>query len=95
MSVLRKCQIAEWKPKALKFAKSLKGRDNTPAEAEFLSKHPDHWDFFYVFGSDETRQGYINATIKQIESCDDIPNQIICELRLKWSAERLKGIPQK
>ena len=91
--ILHRCQIPEWKERALKYARSLKGRENTEVEQEFLDTHPDRWDFFYVFGADETRQGYINYTIQLIEKCDNLADQIICELRLYWSSERLKGIP--
>lgn len=91
--ILHRCQIPAWKERAINYAHTLKGRENTRVEQEFMDTHPDPWDFFYVFGADETRQGYINATVRIIEKCDDIPDQIICELRLKWSSERLKGIP--
>lgn len=90
--ILHRCQIPEWKEKALKYAYSLKGRENTKREDEFLATHPDRWDFFYVFGADETRQGYINYTIQLIEKCSDLADQVICGLRLKWSAEKLKGL---
>jgi hypothetical protein len=90
--ILHRCQIPEWKERALKYAHSLKGRENTEVEQEFLDTHPDRWDFFYVFGIDETRQGYINYTIQLIEECENLADQIICELRLDWSSEKLKGL---
>jgi len=91
--ILHRCQIPEWKERALNYAYTLKGRENTEIEQEFLDTHPDPWDFFYVFGADEERQGYINATIRQIQKCNNLGDQIICQLRLKWSSERIKGIP--
>jgi hypothetical protein len=91
--ILHRCQIPEWKERAINYAHTLKGRENTEEEQKYLDTHPDPWDFLFVFGTDETRQGYINATIRLIEECDNLGDQIICELRLDWSSERLKGIP--
>jgi hypothetical protein len=93
--ILHKCQIPEWKIRALNYARSLKGREDTKTEIEFRATHPDPWDFFYVFGADETRQRYINYTIQLIGECDNIPDQVICELRLKWSTERLKDLTKQ
>jgi hypothetical protein len=90
--ILHRCQIPAWKERALNYAHTLKGRENTDEEQNFIEAYPDPWDFFYVFGSDETRQGYINATIRQIQKCDNLGDQIVCQLRLKWTSERLKGI---
>jgi hypothetical protein len=87
--ILHKCQIPEWKIRALKFAHNLKGREDTRVEKEFRAKHPDPWDFVRVFDIDESRQRYINYTIQLIEKCDNLGDQIICELRLEWSAKKL------
>lgn len=83
--------IDQWRPKALKFAKSLRGRERTPTEKKFRENHPDYWDYFRVFGIQEETQAYIDETIRQIENLepDNYADQLVVELRLGWSAEKL------
>jgi len=85
-----KYKIDSWRPRALAYAKSLKGRERTETEKKFAREHPDPWDYFYVFGSQEDTQVHIDKTIRLIEECDHLGKMVICELRLKWSTEELK-----
>lgn len=81
---------SQWRDRALRFARSLHGREYTPTEQGVYERQgPD--GLFRTFGLQPETQGYIDTTIHFIECMDmeDYGMQLVYEVRLKWSAEEL------
>lgn len=87
-----------WKERALRFARSLSGRDRTAVEKKFAEEHPDRWDYFYVFGMQEETQHYVEETIRQIGELSDtgenLTDFLVPAIRLEWSAIAILRTPE-
>lgn len=82
----------EYVQEMLEFAKSLKGRELTPVEEKIWQEgieSKDDWHYFMVFGIQADTQKYINKTIRLLEECEDIGDEVICENRLEFTVEEM------
>lgn len=90
-------QDSLWIPRAIKFAKSLEGRELTAVEQRVLDEATDPWDYFMVFGIQPETQQYLNKTIQLLEKADpnDIADTLTLKIRLDWSVRDILGILHK
>ena len=94
----------QWKPRALRRAKSLVGEEWTEREMEVIEANKKaypqdngKWAAFMAFGVRPEMQSYIDITIELLE---EEPERykgqfLICAVRLKWSCEILIGGVEK
>lgn len=98
MSVTRaKYKLELWLPRALAFAKALKGRPLSDDEAEYLKECGQDWpEYFRVFGFQPDTQLFIDGTIKRIQEMiidesKDLGKYLVLGFRLRCSAKETKG----
>lgn len=86
-------KLSCWKPRALAFARSLKGRARTQEEQQIFDKCGRE-GCFRVFGIQPETQGYIDYTIEMLEELDPADPGLlpIAEIRLKWTMQELKKL---
>lgn len=96
MNLKNKHTTNEWRERALRFARTLKGRPRTQDEQEWSDQTNDPWEYFRVFGIQPETQKYIDKTVELLENLDFEGNYrgnaVTIYIRLKWSAKETKGL---